>query len=290
MKGFYPSDKGPRRKRPARVTYSRIDKIHHDRASNLHKAIIKARMLMEPYNENKWAHDFRSLQVKLSKLDEPIQPNELDDTLTWYIQEIGKDYLPRCSSVRSFKKFFLEIYKAKKDAVGLFVKVDPNQVDPLMEIFGSYRYNWPDNALEYLPSAIQLSLDHYHPFYKIAVEICKEMVSKIKRCRDGSFMLPVRDSKDDVKNIGWCYFADKLVGEAVGGCPQDLALFGPPQFVKHWFIDIYQLRRNWPEWDGDLKRDVWHMDHKLWHQQMRKFFSNEEWRWNEFFQLVKERM
>lgn len=278
--------KGPIKKKQ----YPPVEKIHHKRARKLHQAVKEQGLLMAPFNQNKWANDFKRLENKiLNKTKKNVPTSEIDRTLSWYISKLGDRFLPVCSSASSFYIRFWDIFSSKEKDGPFCEKISPLAKQIVKELTDVWDYpHWPGVSREQMPAAVQLSLDAYSEFFDKACIQIKKVISKCKRTGGmGNNILEHKNRETE----RFAQYLDEIGPRSLGCLPDPgFPLTHPDAFVKRWFGDLYHLRVDWDKWDGKLNREVWSLHHPRFQQQMLSWsdIKGDKEHWHQLMELVGE--
>lgn len=195
-------------------------------ASRLGNALRAKRKVKRRVDITKWAKDFESL---IKEYGHP----QVDQVLSWYIENIGKEYVPEAYSAKTFKDKYLAILKA-----GTLAPVNV-EVSPLAQEIAEHLAlkAWPAGAEMQLPSLVQRSLDNYIIFLK--------QIEALKNKKG----IPQHTSA----------FIRYL---------QDAKLHSPVNFVTIWYESVLERLRGWTSWHGNLEPWLFSIEHGTFNNQM----------------------
>lgn len=208
-------------------------KWDREQAVKLSNAVQRINNLSRKWNLNKWADHFRLLRV-----NDKIKKHRITKALEWYIQNIGKEYIPQAYSAFSFRQKFMKIELAKKrincnpkKESDLFEKIKDNPISKEAEdiLIVLRDYSWPKGTSIDLANTVNNSLKAYSEFLKLFRGLMYELHETKKDIEEKEIQCLIR-------------FCEYLDGR----------LESPSYFIERWMMDINVRLNNWEDWSGEL--------------------------------------
>lgn len=268
-----------------------IKPVDVHRAKKLFKVLAKRKLALD-YDELQWSRTLAKLRTPTSTW-KGLSQETIDRTIDWFCSNCHRKDVPSIWNARALLDRFGWLRDEMEKDIGPYVELQTDVIQPILDKLTNSRYlEWNQASLESLPAAVQLSYNNYSIFYEPAIKLCKQMVAKVIRNHDGILQLPLKKRKGDLDWLWWAQYAERLGGAATANKlkPWETGLPEPDMFVIWWFEQINEQKANWEAWDGNLLREVWTSDNKLYRKLMRKWSAEikEESMWDEFVALVNE--
>jgi hypothetical protein len=172
-------------------------------------------------------------------------------TLDWFIKSLNSPYHLKISSARSFCNRFLDVRSAMDRD---YTTIKPSK-DAFLMAKELRKYGWPnDNEL---PAVIHISMVNYTQFRK---DLCKfrdhltEQINKVER----EIKRKERRGKntEDLESLSWDI--DHMC-EFVKYCLCTRYSY-PWEFIERWFMAVWDMLRDWENWNGSLMQFVFAED------------------------------
>jgi len=206
-----------------------------------------------------WANHLRRLRT-VDNVDEHC----IEQTMGWYAEHIGQDFVPEAYAGESFrKKFFAIERQCGRDITGT-VEVSTEATAIAQRLAGM---GWPKGSGEAVPAAVQVCLDAYNAW----IITRNQFLDKLRR--------------DDLVN-GYgteCALLLRLGEHLVRVTPS------PSHFVQKWMEAVNQSVKGWEAWGGDLAPFVFRPDAQRFQAIGRGWaesFTNDPDRWDRFIEVM----
>lgn len=214
MKGLFDDLEKPTKRKPNEQDLQWADQLR--------QAVIKDRRRVQAWNRIAWANQFRILREELSQ-----DLQRVDKVLTWFCENIGKEYTPEAFCGETFRKKFDRMEKA-------MARTAPSVVvsDKALQVCELVRHrHWPKGSASQLPAVAQASLDN------------------LSRLHQGLHALAVPINGD----YRWVPYAEAALS--------NLQL-SSVDLVAQWLLAVSGRIANWETWSGDLRYFTFSRSHK----------------------------
>lgn len=223
-----------------------IEDIHHQRAARLIVGLRKSMRLTGPANTSKWSVHFKRLHKDLQGDDARI-----DKVLVWFLNNIKSKYTPRVWSASSFRSKFVPIEDAMARATGDEPGIDIEITELAIRIANRLRMKgWPKGSAEDLPRVVQISLTNYDEF-----------IARLRKFHEELHGLDIPKYERDRLARIVSYLTN-------GGLP------GASHYVEQWMSTVNESIATWDGWSGDLTKQAFRTDSKMFKRFGRELMSN----------------
>lgn len=233
-------------------------------AKKLANVVKSKRLQTAAIDVTKWAADFERL---LHEEDAEI----VADTLDWFLERIGQQYVPQAYSADGFRKKFRQIRKLQEDdPVGVRVSDEARKLaDELLQD------EWPAGLDRNLANVVQKSLDRYAVTHA-KLKAFRSRLPELTRAAEG------RDAKRHKLLRLYACFLDHLF--------DSFTLCKPRDFVDAWLRRLRDIVLHWKGWSGSASSLAYSED-SPW---LRKFgrgwsvdyFGGHSFYWDDLFKEV----
>jgi hypothetical protein len=193
-------------------------------ARQLADAIRRKRLDRNPINVMKWAADFELVLKRHGSA-------EVEETLAWYIDNVGGKFVPEAYSAEGFRKKYDAIRRQMDERPFDSVVLSADAQTILRNLEGM---SWPAGVDVHLPRLVERSLQAYTPFWERVKAFYGQYEALAERSPDPKRARAIR-----------------RLGEFVGHLREAYILCKPVDFVEDWLRRLNDILSRWRDWGGN---------------------------------------
>jgi hypothetical protein len=191
-------------------------------ARRLADAVRSRQLDKAPIALARWADQFDKLLRRKDR-------EEVEETLAWYISNIGGEYIPQAYSAEGFRKKYDQIRRHLDDTPGSEL-LSPDALTVLRRLEG---LSWPAGVDVLLPRLVQRSLNAYTPFRARVLRLAEQAPGLALRtaCARRSRLL-------------------RKLERFIAHLKEAHQLGKPTDFIEDWFRRLNDILSKWSAWGG----------------------------------------